>query len=68
MGPEDVPGVGRLAQVVDPFGAPFALITSAAGWISCEDTRMLFCGGECTTCELSSCTFPATECGSAEDC
>jgi len=30
MQPEDVPGVGRLAQLVDPFGAPFALITSVA--------------------------------------
>ncbi len=30
MPPEDVEGVGRMAQVVDPFGAPFALITSAA--------------------------------------
>jgi uncharacterized protein len=29
MGPEDVPGVGRLAQILDPFGAPVALITSA---------------------------------------
>jgi predicted enzyme related to lactoylglutathione lyase len=30
MGPEDVPGVGRLAQIIDPFGAPVAVITSAA--------------------------------------
>jgi predicted enzyme related to lactoylglutathione lyase len=30
MQPEDVPGVGRLAQLIDPFGAPFALITSVA--------------------------------------
>jgi uncharacterized protein len=30
MQPEDVPGVGRLAQIIDPFGAPFALITSVA--------------------------------------
>lgn len=30
MGPVDLPGVGRLAQLLDPFGAPFALITSAA--------------------------------------
>lgn len=29
MGPEDVPGVGRLASLTDPFGAPFAVITSA---------------------------------------
>ncbi|MFF2350348.1 VOC family protein [Kitasatospora sp. NPDC058115] len=26
MGPEDVPDVGRLAWLADPFGAPFALI------------------------------------------
>ncbi len=30
MQPEDVPGVGRMAQLTDPFGAPFALITSVA--------------------------------------
>jgi predicted enzyme related to lactoylglutathione lyase len=29
MGPQDVPGVGRLAQIIDPFGAQVALITSA---------------------------------------
>jgi predicted enzyme related to lactoylglutathione lyase len=28
---EDVEGVGRLAHLIDPFGASFALITSAAG-------------------------------------
>ncbi|MQA85566.1 MAG: VOC family protein [Streptosporangiales bacterium] len=28
MPPEDVEGVGRLALLIDPFGAPFALITS----------------------------------------
>jgi uncharacterized protein len=30
MQPGDVPGVGRIAQLIDPFGAPFALITSVA--------------------------------------
>jgi predicted enzyme related to lactoylglutathione lyase len=29
MPPDDVPNVGRIALVVDPFGAPFALLTSA---------------------------------------
>lgn len=28
MPPETVEGVGRLAQLIDPFGAPFAVITS----------------------------------------
>ncbi len=28
MPPEDVEGVGRLAMLIDPFGAPFAVITS----------------------------------------
>ncbi len=30
MPPEDVEGVGRMALLVDPFGAPFAVLTSAA--------------------------------------
>lgn len=30
MQPEDVEGVGRLALLADPFGAPFAIITSVA--------------------------------------
>jgi predicted enzyme related to lactoylglutathione lyase len=29
MPPEDVPGVGRMGLLVDPFGAPFSIIASA---------------------------------------
>ncbi|HUK73388.1 MAG TPA: VOC family protein [Streptosporangiaceae bacterium] len=30
MPPQDVEGVGRMASLIDPFGAPFSIITSAA--------------------------------------
>ncbi len=30
MPPEDIEGVGRVALLTDPFGAPFAVITSVA--------------------------------------